>query len=196
MVEKVKLNGAPKFPYTHDKQSKRINYAKNGGGIVSNKQAALKEALENRIEKEIPERFLKDKALVKSRFVPTETQKRMVWQMAAMAASWQIIRLAIIDPDTGDPISEAVLDHHFREIMKHAREQANFTVALTIYQLAIGNPAEYDANGNMLRPYSAPNLDALKWFDRTRGEAKTVLQQRIAGPTIDGTSVTLVIEGS
>jgi len=153
--------------------------------------------LESRIAKDIPPELLSKRALPNSRFIPTEQQKRMVWQMAAMGASEAIIKLAVINPDTGNPLPEMTLHYHFQEIMKHAREQANFTVALKIYELAVGSDAIYDQEGNLVRPASMPSLDALKWWDRTRGEAKRMHETRRVALEEEGKgSVTLIIENS
>lgn len=163
----------------------------------------LRKVLEERIEREVPPQLLLDKPpeLVNGHrfwnFHPNEIQKRMVWQMAAMGASQNIIRLAVIDPDTRQPVDERCLTAHFGDIMRHAREQANFTVALKIYEIAIGHDAEFDQEGNLIRPSSPPNMDALKWWDRTRGEAKKLLDLRsFRQQESTSNNVTLVIEGS
>jgi hypothetical protein len=158
----------------------------------------LQKALAARIEKEIPAQLLlMNPPPHKNRvFHPTEIQKRMVWQMAAMGASQNIIRLAVIDPDTKQPLSDSILVSNFGDIMRHAREQANFTVALKIYELAVGRDAEYDNEGNLIQPSYPPNFDALKWWDRTRGEARKLLDLRTVRHEQEANTVTLVIEGS
>lgn len=193
MVERVKIDSIAKYNL-----EKKIVKA-HAPNIVSPNAKDLRKALEQRIEKEIPTKFLtaekhKNGRLV--RFMPTETQKRMVWQMAAMGASAQIIRLAILDPDTSEPITEPILFSNFSEIMKHAREQANFTVALKIYEIAIGNDAEYDNEGNLIKTSNPPNLEALRWWDRSRGEARRLFELRKANSEDEGTNVTLIIEAS
>lgn len=164
---------------------------------VSEGDKGLRKALEDRVERDIPLTLLnggKEHRL--SYFLPTEIQKRMVWQMAAMGASQQIIRLAVIDPVSKQPVQESTLVSHFGDILRHAREQANFTVALKIYEIAIGHDAEFDNEGNLIRPSSPPNMDALKWWDRTRGEAKKLLDLRSVRQDQESNTVTLVIEGS
>jgi hypothetical protein len=156
----------------------------------------LQKALAARIEKEIPPQLLLLNSNRARAFHPTEIQKRMVWQMAAMGASQNIIRLAVIDPDTKQPLNDHALTSHFGDIMRHAREQANFTVALKIYELAVGRDAEYDNEGNLIQPSYPPNFDALKWWDRTRGEARKLLDLRTVRHEQEANTVTLVIEGS
>lgn len=171
--------------------------------IVSPNNKNLHRALEERIEREVPSDLLNrppkrapNGAIYRS-FYPTEIQKRMVWQMAAMGASQHIIQLAVIDPETMKPVPDQCLVAHFGDIMRHAREQANFTVALKIYELAIGQDAHYDNEGNLVQPSSPPNFDALKWWDRTRGEARKLLDLRTIRQTEQtSNTVTLVIEGS
>ncbi len=197
MVAKVKVD--PIAKYNLDKKI----YKSRAPSIVSpNKSAkSLREALENRIETEVPQRLLENKVNGDhslARFIPTEIQKRMVWQMAAMGASMAIIQLAVLDPDTGQPISEPMLSANFGQIMEHAREQANFTVALKIYEVAVGRDADYDEEGRVVRPSMPPNLAALQWWDRTRGEARRLAESRsrLSIDANDKTSVTLIIENS
>ena len=86
---------------------------------------------------------------------------------------------------------------HFKEILQHAREQANFTVALKIYELAVGADAIYDQDGNLVRPSMKPDFEALKYWDRTRGEGKRALEnRRVSLEENDRGSVTLIIENS
>lgn len=160
-------------------------------------KSKVRKDLEKRIATDIPNHLLHDNPHPTARFIPTEQQKRMVWQMAAMGASESIIKLAVINPNTGEPLPEMTLHFHFKEIMQHAREQANFTVALKIYELAVGSDAIYDNQGNLVRPAFQPNLDALKWWDRTRGEAKRMHETRRVALEEEGKgSVTLIIENS
>lgn len=184
---------------------KPINGTPRAPSIVSDipDNKNLRKALEARIEREVPLSLLKQPAkrapngAIYHDFYPTEIQKRMVWQMAAMGASQQIIRLAVIDPATRQPVQDKCLIAHFGDIMRHAREQANFTVALKIYELAIGQDAHYDNEGNLVQPSAPPNFDALKWWDRTRGEARKLLDLRTIRQTEQASNtVTLVIEGS
>jgi hypothetical protein len=150
---------------------------------------------------EIPVSLLKDKEgipNVSPHFYPSELHKQTVWRMAAAGATAEIIRLAIVDPATDKPIHQSAFSYHFAEIVQHAREQANARIALKIFEIALGQEAEYDNDGNIIRPYLPPNLDALKWWDRTRGEAARLFGLRnVISHAADGSGpVTLVIEGS
>lgn len=200
MVDRVKADPIAKFnldkpiinfhPFQKQVDRNRANNAKS---------MSVRKQLEKRIAKQIPQELLtsqyhKNGRLV--RFIPTETQKRMVWQMAAMGASSSIIALAVIDPDTGEPIDEGMLQNNFGVILQHAREQANFTVALKIYELAVGNDAIYDQEGRLVKPATPPNFQALSYWDKTRGEGKRLLELRKNTIEEGGTNVTLVIEAS
>jgi hypothetical protein len=149
------------------------------------------------LAKDIPREFLEYQA-ENSAFRPSEKQKRMVWQMGAMGATVEIIRLAISDPESGLPLNLVTFNSHFLHILQHAREQANIKIALKIFELALGQDAEYDEDGHILKPYCPPNLDALKWWDRTRGEARGMFGMKsVVNSVVDGNGpVMLVIEGS
>jgi hypothetical protein len=149
------------------------------------------------LAKDVPREFLEYQP-TNATFHATEQQKRMVWQMGAMGATVEIIRLAIVDPDTRLPINMPTFNAHFMHILQHAREQANVKIALKIFELALGQDAEYDEDGHIIRPYCPPNLDALKWWDRTRGEARGMFGVKSMVESVVGGNgpVTLVIEGS
>jgi hypothetical protein len=146
--------------------------------------------LNERIEKEVSNLLL-----IIAPVIQIEIQKRMVgkWRCGRR----QYYSTSRYRPETRQAISDRGLVTNFGDLMRHAREQANFTVALKIYELAVGRDAEYDNEGNLLQPSYPPNFDALKWWDRTRGEARKLLDLRtVRNQEQEANTVTLVIEGS
>src|SRR5215813_10196840 len=47
-------------------------------------------------------------------FVPTDAQRQLVAKLIAMRMQWDEIRLLIINPRTGDPITKSTLNRHFK----------------------------------------------------------------------------------
>lgn len=190
MAAKAKLDPLSKYelePHT------KFKYHPKGTPAATSKMLMKK----YQIHKDIPREFLEFQP-TNTEFHATEQQKRMVWQMGAMGATVEIIRLAIVDPDTNLPINLPTFNGNFAHILQHAREQANVKIALKIFEVALGQDAEYDDDGHIIRPYCPPNLDALKWWDRTRGEARGMFGiKNVVNSIVEGNApVTLVIEGS
>lgn len=91
-----------------------------------------------------------------------------VQAMAAVGLTQEQIRLLIINPTTGQPITKKTLIKKFKRDMDRGRANAILRVGTTVYQMACGQDAEFDADGNLLRPYVPPDRAAAFFYLKTQ----------------------------
>lgn len=97
----------------------------------------------------------------------TKEQRKLVVELA----TWGVPQLHIanhIRGETGRTISVDALRIHFAEELLEGRRIANMNLARCTYQTAVGGPAEFDKDGNELRPYRYPNSTLLIFLTRVR----------------------------
>lgn len=102
-------------------------------------------------------------------FFPTGLQKKLVEvQIGYSVLTHEEICALIINPGTGKPISKATLERVFmREIeVGIALKKAN--LAHAIFLQAMGAPAEYDQQGNLLVAERLPNPMLLKYLGQSQ----------------------------
>ena len=95
-------------------------------------------------------------------FVPSAEQRKQVETMAGYGIPEEDIGLVLdIDPKT--------LRKHFRAELDTGHVKANTRVAESLYLQAVCEPAQYDANGKLLRSEQPRILGAGIWWEKTRG---------------------------
>lgn len=57
---------------------------------------------------------------------------------------------------------------HYDYELKTGDIQAGVTVADSIFRMAVGSPAQYDKDGNLIREEQKPNITAAIWFSKAR----------------------------
>jgi len=99
---------------------------------------------------------------------PTDDQRRLVREMAVWGVPYQDIAQHIINPNTKKPIDRSTLTRNFREELDAGTAEANVKLASVGYLQAVGWPAEYDHEGNLIRPYQPPVPMMTKWQQAVR----------------------------
>jgi hypothetical protein len=95
-------------------------------------------------------------------FAPSAEQRKQVETMAGYGIPEEDIALVLgIDPKT--------LRKHFRLELDTGHVKANTRVAESLYLQAVGAPAQYDAEGRLVRSEQARILGAGIWWEKTRG---------------------------
>jgi hypothetical protein len=94
-------------------------------------------------------------------FVASAEQRKQVETMAGYGIPEDDIALVLgIDPKT--------LRKHFRVELDTGHVKANTRVAESLYLQAVGAPAQYDAEGKLLRSEQPRILGAGIWWEKTR----------------------------
>lgn len=84
-------------------------------------------------------------------YEPTAEQRRLVETMAGYGIEQLEICKHVINPKSGKPLSPKTLRKAFRDELDTGMTKANAKVVESLFILATGAPAVYDANGNLLR---------------------------------------------
>lgn len=101
-------------------------------------------------------------------FEPTDEQRKFVELAVTNGAShWQISRM-LENPHTGKSISVGTLEKIFADELKTGHVRQRLATSQAIFKQAVGAPAEYDEDGNMLYPPQAPSLPAAIWYEKSR----------------------------
>lgn len=101
-------------------------------------------------------------------FEPTEEQRKFVELAVTNGAThWQIAKM-IENPHTGRHIGTNYLEKLFADELKTGHVRQRLATSQAIFKQAVGAPAEYDKDGNMLHPPQAPSLPAAIWYEKSR----------------------------
>ena len=74
-------------------------------------------------------------------FIPTDEQRRFVTAMAGIRMTWEEIRLLVINPTTGEPITKTTLSRAFRRELADGKAKLKSIVAKRFYEaLHRGDP--------------------------------------------------------
>jgi hypothetical protein len=74
-------------------------------------------------------------------FIPTYEQRRFVTAMAGIRTTWEEIRLLVINPTTGEPITKTTLSRAFRRELTNGKAKLKSLVATPFYEaLRRGDP--------------------------------------------------------
>lgn len=90
-------------------------------------------------------------------FQPTRGQRRKVQMLAAFKVPKSRIRLMIINPKTGQPISQKNFDRTFSDDIEIGQVMFEMELAESLRSQAIGAPALYDQDGNRIVSEIKPN---------------------------------------
>jgi hypothetical protein len=101
------------------------------------------------------------RAMGRPAFAPSAEQRKQVETMAGYGITEDDIALVLgIDPKT--------LRKHFRVELDTGHVKANARVAESLYLQAVGAPAQYDADGRLIREEQKRVLGAAIWWEKTR----------------------------
>lgn len=101
-------------------------------------------------------------------FVPTDEQRRFVELAVTNGATHREIAGMIENPGTGKPIGRDTLKKVFINELRLGHVKQRLQLSGSVFRQAIGSDAEYDEEGNLLRPPMAPNFAAAKWYEQSR----------------------------
>lgn len=102
------------------------------------------------------------------KFEPTPEQRATVRAMASLLATHAEICQVIINPATGQPINQPTLVKYFSEEMSEGSGEANQKVTRALFQKALGKPALYGADGNLVQKAVEPDVAAAIWWEKSR----------------------------
>jgi hypothetical protein len=105
-------------------------------------------------------------------FAPTEQLRRQVETLAAFGVPQEDICRMVINPNTGKPIAMQTLRRRFRRELDMGASKATARVVESLYRQAVGAPAQYDAQGRLIRAERAPVLAAAVFWMKTRAKFK------------------------
>src|SRR5580704_9086840 len=95
-------------------------------------------------------------------FAPSAEQHKLVEMMSGYGIPEEDIALVL-------DIDEKTLRKHFRLELDTGHVRANTRVAESLYQQAVGAPAQYDTEGRLIRSEQPRILGAGIWWEKTRG---------------------------
>ena len=101
-------------------------------------------------------------------FTPTDEQRRFVELAVTNGATHKEIAGMIANPGTGKPISRDTLKKVFKAELMLGHVKQRLQLSGSVFRQAIGTDAEYDDEGNLIRPPMAPNFAAAKWYEQSR----------------------------
>lgn len=94
-----------------------------------------------------------------NKFVPTEGQRAQVEALRAYGAPLEDICEFVLGPN-GQPISQPTLKKHFKRELMIGKWKIVSRVAQTLAQSALGAPAQFDAQGKIIRAEREPDTIA------------------------------------
>jgi hypothetical protein len=101
-------------------------------------------------------------------FTPTDEQRNIVELHAAFGTPQPDICALIKNPATGRPIDLKTLRLRFREELDQGEVRANAKVAQSLFRMAVGANATFDAKGNQLRDEQKPDKGAAIFWLKSR----------------------------
>ncbi len=108
-------------------------------------------------------------------FEPTEEQRRTVKTMAGYGVRHEDIASCIqIDPKT--------LRKHFRAELDEGMALGNMNVGRSLYEMAVGRPAQYDDGGRLLREEMKPDKSAVIFAAKARLGMRETTRLEHTGP--------------
>lgn len=122
----------------------------------------------------------------KKPFAPSEDQRKQIEALAAYGIPQEEMCRLLVNPQTGRPIDLKTLHKHFRAELDTGMMKANARVAESLFRQAVGAPAQYDAQGKLLRGEQTPVVTAaIFWLKARAGWKETDVhefQGRDGGP--------------
>ena len=67
-------------------------------------------------------------------FIPTDEQRRFVTAMAGIRMTWEEIRLLVVNPQTGEPITKTTLARAFKRELTNGKAKLKSLVATRFYE--------------------------------------------------------------
>jgi len=111
-------------------------------------------------------------------FQPTDEERQRVEFLVAIGTPRDMICKLITRTDRKGivhPIAKETLDKHFGPELDTGLAKANARVARSLFQQAVGAPAEYDSDGNLLRAEMVPAVaPAIFWMKARAGWSEKV----------------------
>lgn len=116
------------------------------------------------------------------RFSPTPDQRRQIEALAAYGIPQEEMCRLLANPETGRPIDLKTLHKHFRHELDTGMAKANARVAESLFRQAVGAPAQYDAEGHVLRAEQTPVVSAAIFWLKARAGWKERDVHELTGP--------------
>jgi hypothetical protein len=101
-------------------------------------------------------------------FEPTDKDRELVRTLAGYGLVQKQICSMIINPSTGKPIDEKTLRAHFRDEYDEGAAKGDAAVLQSLFQQAVGRPAEIDDKGRVVRDELKPNVSAAIFASKAR----------------------------
>lgn len=107
-------------------------------------------------------------------FIPTPAMRQLVYDYSKFGVPLNDIRLRIVNPVTGRPVTDDTLKKYFHDEISLGQADGNISIATAAHRMATYQPAEYADDGvTLLKGEVAPNPSVLiasakhrlKWFD-------------------------------
>lgn len=101
-------------------------------------------------------------------FKPNDEQRRIVQAAIGIGLRQMQVRMLIMDPTTGNPISKPTLEKHFAHELATGKARAHFTVGKSLYDQAVGIPKMDAAGKKQVGWISEPVPAATIWFTKSQ----------------------------
>ena len=108
------------------------------------------------------------------KFVPTAEQRKLVETLASYGVPFTEIATLVVHQKTGRPVSDFCVRQHFGDEPATGMLKANACVAQSLFEMAVGMPAQYDSNGFKIRSETQRNVAAaIFWAKALMGWRET-----------------------